>query len=206
MARVRRTAEESRQRILEAAEELLLDGGSAAVEVRAVAARIGMTDAGVKHHFGSRQGLQSALLRRGGRRLRGAVADAVDRATERDALDLRAVIGAIAEVYSEGYGELAIALHAAGWRDDDAGLLDPLVQVLHQARLAVDPAATLAATRRAVAACHLAIAVSPTYGEAFRRSADLVDQAASAHEEMIEWWASTLEVVLGLPGPSGPRG
>lgn len=40
----------------------------------------------------------------------------------------------IADVYDDGYGELAMALHAAGWRDDGGGILDPVVDALHAAR------------------------------------------------------------------------
>jgi AcrR family transcriptional regulator len=55
--RTRRQPEEARRLILDAAASLLADGGVAAVQVRAVAARVGMTDAGVTHHFQSRDNL-----------------------------------------------------------------------------------------------------------------------------------------------------
>ena len=74
--RVRRSPAEARALILEAAEELLIGGGPAAVQMRAVAERVAMTDAGVAHHFGSRAGLLVELLRHGGRRIRAAVAEA----------------------------------------------------------------------------------------------------------------------------------
>src|SRR3954462_11631934 len=113
---VRRSRYEARRLILEAAEGLLVEGGPAAVQVRAVAERVGMTDAGVYHHFGSRQNLLVALLRHGGRRLRQAVEEAVaDWAGSDD--DLTALVAAIASLYAEGYAQLAVALHAAGWRD-----------------------------------------------------------------------------------------
>src|SRR3954465_5603002 len=128
--RVRRSREEARRLILEAAEHLLVEGGPTAVQVRAVAERVGMTDAGVYHHFGTQQSLLVALLRHGGRRLRKAVEETVARWAD-EADDLAAVAAAMASLYTDGYAELAIALHAGGWGDSGGGLLEPVVQALH---------------------------------------------------------------------------
>src|SRR3954465_13327500 len=120
--RVRRPPEESRRVILEAAATLLIEGGPHAVQVRAVAERVGMTDAGVAHHFGSRDALLLALLHHGAYRLRDSVQEAGVRGKEEGA-DVGRLVARIAAVYAEGYGELAIALHTAGWRDEGGGLL-----------------------------------------------------------------------------------
>jgi AcrR family transcriptional regulator len=58
--RVRHSADEARQLILEAAERRFREGGQAAVRVQLVARDVGMTDAAVHHHFGSRKGLLTA--------------------------------------------------------------------------------------------------------------------------------------------------
>src|SRR3954468_18134144 len=105
--RVRRPPEESRRVILEAAATLLIEGGTHAVQVRAVAERVGMTDAGVAHHFGSRDGPPLPRLRQGARRLRGAVGEAVARWMD-GGVDVAGLVARIAAVYAEGYGELAI--------------------------------------------------------------------------------------------------
>lgn len=68
--RVRRTVDEARRLILEAAERRLAAGGAEAVRVQSVAADVGVTDAAVHYHFGSRQGLLDAVVRSAGRRLR----------------------------------------------------------------------------------------------------------------------------------------
>src|SRR3954471_11209611 len=73
--RARRSPDEARRLILDAAAALLAEGGVAAVQVRAVAARVGMTDAGITHHFGNREKLLAELLRHGGRQLRVALQD-----------------------------------------------------------------------------------------------------------------------------------
>ena len=198
-SRVRRPPEEARRLILEAAEELLVEGGPHAVQVRAVAERVGMTDAGVAHHFDSRDGLQLALLHHGGRRLRGAVEEA-SRSWVDDRASLAELVDRIAALYAEGYGKLAIALHAAGWRDEGTGLLDPVVDALHAARRR-RPGQRLRRrdTQLAVAALHQALATEAAYGEAFRRSAGIPVPAARDAQPQLRWWVEAIASVLDLP-------
>ena len=188
--------------ILDAAASLLAEGGVPAVQVRAVAARVGMTDAGVTHHFGSRDNLLQELLRYGGRRLRTAV-EQVLRSWIEDGTDLLRLVTALDALYREGYAELAVALHAAGWRDRGAGMLDPLVEALHERRPDRDEV-DVDDTRLAVAALHQAIATEPLYGSAFRRSAGLTGRSATDSTAQLRWWASQLASALGLPRPDRP--
>ncbi|MFI6293942.1 TetR/AcrR family transcriptional regulator [Nonomuraea sp. NPDC050790] len=51
-----------RELILRAALEIYAEAGSRKVSVRDVAKRVGMTDAGVLHHFGNRESLLTAVL------------------------------------------------------------------------------------------------------------------------------------------------
>jgi AcrR family transcriptional regulator len=183
--------------ILDAAATLLAEGGVAAVQVRAVAARIGMTDAGVTHHFGNRDQLLAALLRHGGRRLRTALDGVLAAWLERGA-ELLELVESLAALYRRGYGELAVALHAAGWRDSGAGMLDPVVDALHRLR---PPGSSLDDTRLAVAALHQAMVTESLYGEAFRRSAGLVHAAADGSAAQVRWWARQLHVALGIDHP-----
>ncbi len=197
--RVRRTPEQARHLILEAAEALLIEGGPRAVEVRAVAQRIGMTDAGVTHHFHSRDSLLVALLTHGGRRLRRAVEAASSRWLTGVA-SVAELVESIAAVYADGYGELAIALHAAGWRHEGQGMLEPVVDVLHAARRRTGgrPPRRVE-TRLAVAALHQALATDPVYGAAFRKSAGIGDPAAGDPRAQRRWWAAMLASVLDIP-------
>ena len=195
--RVRRSPAEARALILEAAEQLLVEGGPPAVQMRAVAERVEMTDAGVAHHFGSRAGLLVELLKHGGRRLRDAVAETTAGwvAGDESVADL---VDRIAEVYEDGYGELAIALHAAGWRDEGGGMLDPVVDALHAARRRRGGRPRREDTRLAVAALHQALGTDPAYGAAFRRSAGIAPDAAADPSAQRRWWARTLTTVLEL--------
>ncbi|WP_410653008.1 TetR/AcrR family transcriptional regulator [Amycolatopsis sp. cmx-4-54] len=192
--RARRTPEEARRLILDAAASLLGESGVAAVQMRAVAARVGMTDAGVAHHFGNREKLLAELLRHGGRRLRDALRELLGSWLDRGA-DLLELVEALHDLYRNGYGELAVALHAAGWRDPGSGMLDPVVDALHRLR---PPGSSLDDTRLAVAALHQAMATEPLYGGDFRRSAGISGAAADDSAAQARWWARQLHLALGL--------
>jgi TetR/AcrR family transcriptional regulator, repressor for neighboring sulfatase len=197
-ARIRRRPDEAKSLILKAAEELLVEGGPRAVQVRAVADRVGMTDAGVNHHFEGRDGLLVALLRHGGGRIRSAVQHATQDWVRRGAR-VSELVDCIADVYEDGYGELAMALHAAGWRDDGVGILDPVVDALHAARRKSDGRRPARGdTRLAVAALHQALATEPAYGAAFRRSAGIDESDASRRRQQRRWWVQTLVTVLDI--------
>lgn len=194
--RTRRTPEQARTLILEAAADLLAEGGVTAVHVRAVATRVGMTDAGIAHHFGTRENLLHELLHHGGRRMRFAVRDALDLWLEGEA-DLLRLATSLSDLYRKGFSELAVALHAAGWRDRGSGMLEPLVAALHARR--PDPAGTpIDDTRIAVAAFHQAIAMEPLYGPAFRRSAGFTAIAAADRDMGLRWWSAQLGLALGI--------
>ncbi|MDL4818928.1 TetR/AcrR family transcriptional regulator [Actinomadura opuntiae] len=193
-SRMRRPPEEARRLILDAAERFLAEGGVAAVQVRAIAARVGMTDAGVNHHFGTRDRLLEALLRHGGRKIRAGVEEVLDNWLDRGA-DIGELVDALAFFYRRGYGELAVALHAAGWRDEGSGMLAPVVDALHALRPGAVP---IEDTRLAVAALHQALATEPLYGPAFRRSAGLTGRTATTPGPQLRWWTTHLARSLGL--------
>jgi AcrR family transcriptional regulator len=198
---VRRPAGEARRLILDAAEELLAEGGAPAVQVRAVAARVGMTDAGISHHFGTRDQLLAALLRHGGRKVRDGVEAVLASWLDRPA-DLGELVEALAGFYRRGYGDLAVSLHAAGWRDEGSGMLAPVVDALHALRPGSDDI-PVDDTRLAVAALHQALVTEPLYGPAFRRSAGLTGPAATGSGPQLRWWTANLARTLGLERPPG---
>ena len=127
--------------MLEAAETLLRQNGPDAVNVRAVATSVGLTDAAVNHHFGTRQDLLEALLRHGGRRLKAELNAALLQ-WQRTDHSVQRLVEIIVDLYSDGgYAELALRLHLSGWRDRGAGLLSPVVDALHDMRLTAFAAA-----------------------------------------------------------------
>ena len=63
--RGRRTAAETRNAILEAAERRLLAGGPEAIRLQEIAPDAGISHPAIIHHFGSREGLVEAMVLRG---------------------------------------------------------------------------------------------------------------------------------------------
>ena len=186
--------------IMKAAEELLIESGLHAVTVRAIAERVGMTDMGVNHHFGSRDALLRSLLDQIAARFRNEVATFTEKWL-RDGAHLRSLVELLAGFYKAGYTQLALALHDAGWRDRRTPVLEPVVEALHAARVR-----TLGAripvddTRLAVAAMHQALALEPAFGAEFRRSAGLAARPAADPIPQRDWWIATLAQRLGIPG------
>jgi AcrR family transcriptional regulator len=84
VARKRRSAAETRNAILEAAERRLLEGGPDALRLQEIAADVGISHPAILHHFGSREGLVEAMVRRGIERLQGQFLEGWPSAKEPD--------------------------------------------------------------------------------------------------------------------------
>ncbi|MEV6770074.1 helix-turn-helix domain-containing protein [Nocardia sp. NPDC051030] len=195
--RVRRKPDDAKRLILEAAEKLLTAGGPTAVQVRAVAAEVGVSDAAVNHHFGTREQLLAELLRFGGRKLKSELRAVLSTWSD-GPVDPAQLVRALSALYADGYADLALALHRSGWRDTGGGLLDEVVDRLHaQAETACAATGRTPPTRETiqitVAALHQAISLEPLFGDDFRRSAGL---ASGAHDLTIEWWIDIVRATL----------
>jgi AcrR family transcriptional regulator len=177
--RVRRPAREARRLILEAAEKRLIEGGPEAVRVQLVAADLGLTDAAVHHHFGSREGLIETLLRFAGRRLREEIEEILA-GWDGEPAGLRRIADRIARVYVDrGYARLALWLSLSGWTPRGSGMFEPLVDALHAARRARRGPGQGAPRRResqhAVAWLQLTLVAEALFGGSALRSAGLED-------------------------------
>ena len=74
--RIRRTPEDARAHILDAAEAILAKGGGpAALRLQDVADQAGVSHPTILHHFGSREGLVRAINKRGFEKLTGATTE-----------------------------------------------------------------------------------------------------------------------------------
>lgn len=94
--RVRRTAEEARRVILDAAEKRLEVAGIAGIRLQEVAADVGVSHPAILHHFGSREGLVDAVVKRAVGRLRGEFLDVLT--SEPGRVQLHELIERVAEV------------------------------------------------------------------------------------------------------------
>lgn len=73
--RIRRTAEEAKLVILDAAEKRLREHGPAGIKLQELAADVGVSHPAILHHFGSRDGLVEAVVKRSLDVLRGRLLD-----------------------------------------------------------------------------------------------------------------------------------
>ena len=176
--RSRRSADDAKAEILKAAERRLKDGGPDAVRVQLVARDVGLTDAAVHHHFGSREGLMAALLRHCARDLRATLQ--ADIAGWRGGVpDLARLADLFADFYERrGYARLALWLSLTGVRDRGAGMLNDLVDALHGIRVerfrhAGRAPPERAETQHLTALIHTVALGDALFGDAMTRSAGL---------------------------------
>jgi AcrR family transcriptional regulator len=98
--RVRRTAEEAKVVILDAAEKRLREHGPGGIKLQELAADVGVSHPAILHHFGSRDGLVEAVVRRALEVLRSKLLEEFRQQMSREvniASILDAVFGIIAE-------------------------------------------------------------------------------------------------------------
>ena len=132
--RIRRPAERAREEILDAAERRLVADGPGAVRVQAVAREIGVTDAAVHYHFGSRDALLEAVVRRAARRLRDDVVEVLGRWEPRPAA-MAELTELLRVLYTErGYARLTAWLALTGRRPSGSGMLRAQAEVVHRRR------------------------------------------------------------------------
>ncbi len=126
--RRRLSPDESRDRALEAARQILVDQGPQAVTLKAVASRIDRTHANILHHFGSAAGLQKALAATMAEQVCATIGATVQRARRGEA-DPRDIVELTFDAFDrQGAGALAIWMLLSG--NEDA--LDPIVTTIHK--------------------------------------------------------------------------
>jgi AcrR family transcriptional regulator len=134
VTRRRRTRQQARDEILAAARLRLIAGGPSAVRVQLVARDVGITDAAVHHHFGSREGLVRAALRTAARGLADQIAGVIAR-WRPDRLALDELLATLASAYGDdGLARMTAWLVIDGWIPRGRGMFRPIVDTLARAR------------------------------------------------------------------------
>jgi AcrR family transcriptional regulator len=132
--RRRRTAEEARTAILDAAEQRLVESGPAGIRLQEVAADVGVSHPTVLHHFGNREGLVKAVVARAldslHARLLEAVADAPTNSNQSEAM-----IDAVYAAFSAGHARAFLWLALSGYAPTMEELhVRSLAEAVHQVR------------------------------------------------------------------------
>lgn len=174
--RLRRTADEARREILDAAEKQLRDLGPAGIRLQQIAEDVGVSHPAVLHHFGSREGLIGAV---------------VERALERLQTDLLAVIAAplgddqklggslidraFAVLVGGGHARVVAWLLLSGhWSPPSESRIRAIAEAAHARRLVLggeDPPPTLEDTTFRMVLVALTIFGEAIAGNAMRESA-----------------------------------
>ena len=124
----RLSPEESRSAALEAARQILVEMGPAAVTLKAVAARIDRTHANLLHHFGSAAGLQKALAAYQAETVCATIGRKMAESAPGER-NVREIVDLAFDAFNSG-GAGALATWMAATGNDDA--LDPIVDAIHR--------------------------------------------------------------------------
>ncbi|MBA3939907.1 MAG: TetR family transcriptional regulator [Sphingopyxis sp.] len=128
IAKKRLSPEESRSAALEAARQILIEMGPAAVTLKAVAARIDRTHANLLHHFGSAAGLQKALAAYQAETVCATIGQKMAESAPGER-NVREIVDLAFDAFNSG-GAGALATWMAATGNDDA--LDPIVEAIHR--------------------------------------------------------------------------
>ncbi|MBU0865422.1 MAG: TetR/AcrR family transcriptional regulator [Alphaproteobacteria bacterium] len=124
----RLSPEESRFVALQAAREILIETGPAAVTLKAVAGRIDRTHANLLHHFGSAAGLQKALAAYLAETVCATIGEKMAESPPGER-NVREIVDLAFDAFDSG-GAGALATWMAATGNEDA--LDPIVEAIHK--------------------------------------------------------------------------
>jgi AcrR family transcriptional regulator len=134
--RRRRTAEEARTAILDAAERRLVASGPAGIRLQEVAADVGLSHPTVLHHFGSREGLVEAVVARALDSLHAGLLEAV-RSSARGPEQVTAILdGCFEALGRRGHGRAFLWLALSGYAPTMEALrIEGLARAVHAVRV-----------------------------------------------------------------------
>jgi AcrR family transcriptional regulator len=197
--RVRRTPDEARRLILDAAQAAIARTGPEGLRLHEVAAAAGVSHPLILHHFGSRAGLVRALTREATEELKNRLVAAM---TGPD-YAIEAQLERVFEAFRSGLGQRLAWLAtvpAAGEPGDGAMIQREIADHLHARRLALAPPGTVPAREDTQFLVHLiAIAAlgDAIYGAQFRRGAGLAEGRET--DRRFRAWLAAL-----IRGPAAP--
>lgn len=133
--RVRRTGEEARKLILDAAERRLAEIGPEGIRLQDIAADVGISHPAILHHFQNREGLVAALVERTMAHLRDALVKVIERG-QSGHLDTDAMMDAVFDTLSDrGHARLLAWLtltnRVAPAKDSGREMLRELTDLVH---------------------------------------------------------------------------
>lgn len=187
--------EQAKQVILDAAEAVMIDVGPAGLRISAVAKKAGMAHPNIIYHFGSRDGLISAISERVGLRATQRITQAITEATNAKPEDR---VGAMTQVLDVAYagdqGRVAVWLHMSGAESSFKENMQRIVELSHSLRRSIDPDAKLESTERLVLLVTLALVGEVVSGDGVKEALGF-DGSKGSRAHFRQWLA---EILLNL--------
>jgi AcrR family transcriptional regulator len=190
--RIRRTAEDARRQILDAADARLARTGPAGIRLQDVAADVGISHPVILHHFGSREGLIRALTKRAVSEFQDKLLRAIDGGEHTES-----VLGDVFNTMRHGLAQRLAWLVLTGATEEPGGedtALQQIVRTVHEHRLVGAPPGTVVDpldTSLTVYLVAVAAFGDAIFGPQLRRGAGLANggEGASAFET---WFAALI--------------
>jgi TetR/AcrR family transcriptional regulator, repressor for neighboring sulfatase len=190
--RVRRTPEEARRLILEAAQGLIASTGPEGLRLQDIAAAAGISHSLILHHFGSREGLVRALTRQAVAELRDKLVAAMEAAE----CSVEQLLDRVFDAFRDGLAQRLVWLAAV---DPDGGtegtrlILRDIADSLHARRIAAAPPGTAIPRGDTDSLIHLVATAAfgdALFGAQLHRSAGL--PATSETDRCFRFWLAAL--------------
>jgi AcrR family transcriptional regulator len=190
--RLRRTPEEARRLILEAAQARLATTGPEGLRLQDIAAAAGISHPLILHHFGSREGLVRALTREAAAELRDKLVAAMA-STE---YSVEQLLDRVFDTFRDGLAQRLVWLATVdpgGGTEENQLIMRDIADRLHARRLATAPPGVAIARADTDALVHLVATAAfgdAVYGAHLHRSAGL--PATSATDRGFRQWLAAL--------------
>ncbi len=196
--RIRRTAEEARRIILDAASQRLAALGPEGIRLQDIANDVGISHPTILHHFESREGLVLALTQRATEQLRAELFAAFAGRHARDT-DMHPILDRVFDVLSrQGHARLIgwMILSGAIRQSPEQGLLRDLTDLIHPMRVEESKARGIPAPERDDTLFIVMLGAVAAFGDGLfgpmvRRAAGVTDEALTA-ERFRAWFAELL--------------
>jgi AcrR family transcriptional regulator len=190
--RQRRTPEEARRLILEAAQALIVTTGPEGLRLQDIAAAAGISHPLILHHFGSREGLVRALTRQAVAELRDKLVAAMASSEYSVEEQLDRVFNAFRDGLAQRLAWLATVDPGSGTEGNQLIMRD-IADTLHARRVARAPPGVAITRDDTDALIHLVATAAfgdALYGAQLRRSAGL--PATSETDRSFRLWLAAL--------------
>jgi len=174
--RQRRTAEEARNEILDAAEKRLAELGPDGIRLQQIAADVGVSHPAILHHFQSREQLLREVVRRAAGTLEKDIIAAISAAPaggEPPALEV--IERAHRVLVDKGHARVLAWLMLSTPELETGTAVHAVAEVAHQRRLRIEPKARFEDTLFRVLLTALAMIGEAVAGPSLRGSAGLTD-------------------------------